>query len=95
MKKDIRTRTYGNSNFININGRRVDLYSARIVYRCEECHAPLNIKGAGLKCSENSRHRGFIHRNEVTRIQETQAANVNQLGEIYQIVDGKVTVKQQ
>lgn len=91
--RNIKTKTYGSANFININGKRVDVYSAKIVYRCEVCHAPLNYRGAGLACSQNQAHRGFIHRNEVTAIEAAQAQNINQLNEFYVIVDGKVKVK--
>jgi hypothetical protein len=88
-----KTKRYGVENFININGKRVDVYSAKIVYRCEECHAPLNYKGAGLVCSHNPTHRGFIHRTEAARIDAAQAININQLSDFYQIVDGKVVIR--
>jgi hypothetical protein len=88
-----KTKRYGTENFIKINGKRVDLFSAKFVYRCEECHASLNYRGAGLICSRNPTHRGFIHRNEAARIEALQATNVNQLSDFYQIVDGKVVIK--
>jgi hypothetical protein len=94
MARNIKTRSYGQSNFIKINDKRVDLFSARIVYRCEACHAPLKLHNAGLICTENPQHRGFIHRNEVARIQAQQATNINQLSDFYEIVNGKVVIKQ-
>lgn len=53
----------------------------------------LNYKGAGLVCSENKDHRGFIHRNEAAKIQEQQTQNINQLNDFYTIENGKVQVK--
>lgn len=91
--RNIKTRSYGTNNFININGQRIDVFSAKIVYRCEQCHAPLNYKGAGLVCSKNPAHRGFIHRNEAAAIETAQTKNINELNQFYVIVDGKVTVK--
>lgn len=91
--RNIKTRLSGNNNFIKINDKRVDLFSAKIIYRCEQCHALLKYHNAGLICTENPKHRGFIHRNEVARIQAQQAANVNQLNDFYKIVNGKVIIK--
>lgn len=89
--RNIRTRP--TENYVKIGDKRVDLFSAKIVYKCEQCHAQLSYKGAGLVCSANPSHKGFIHRNEVRAIREKQAQNVNQLSDFYQIVNGKVVLK--
>lgn len=88
-----KNKKFGTENFIKIGGKRVDLFSAKIVYRCEECHASLNYKGAGVVCSQNKDHRGFIHRNEAAKIQAQQTQNINQLNDFYTIENGKVQVK--
>ena len=91
MARNIRTKTGG--NFININGRHIDIYLAKIVYRCEACHAPLVYHNAGLACSANKQHRGFIHRDEVGKIQQAQTQNIAGLNEFYEIKNGKVVLK--
>lgn len=88
-----KNKKFGTENFLKIGGKRVDLFSAKIVYRCEECHATLNYKGAGVVCSANKDHRGFIHRNEVAKIQAQQTQNINQLNEFYIIENGQVKIK--
>lgn len=88
-----KNKKFGSENFIKIGDKRVDLFSAKIVYHCEECHAMLNYKGAGLVCSVNKDHRGFIHRSEAAKIQEQQAQNINQLNDFYIIENGKVKTR--
>lgn len=90
-----KNKRYGTEHFIKIGDKRVDIYSAKIVYRCEECHASLNYHNAGLICSQNKDHRGFIHRNEAATIQKQQTENINQLNEFYTIENGKVVSKWQ
>ena len=90
MKK---TKRFGTENFIKIGDKRVDIYSAKIVYLCEECHAILKYKGAGLECSHSSNHRGFIHRREAAQIQNQQEQNIKELEAFYEIKDGKVIIK--
>ena len=88
-----KNRRFGTENFITINGKRVDIYSAKIVYRCEECHASLAYRGSGLTCSEKRNHRGFIHRAEVAKIIEQQQHNIDDLEKFYEIKNGKVVIK--
>ena len=78
---------------LKIGGKLVNILLARIVYKCEECHGDLKRVDMGLKCIANPNHRGFIHRDEAEAIQARQAKNVEQLEQVYEIVDGKVTVK--
>jgi hypothetical protein len=78
---------------VKINGRMVDLYGARIVYRCAVCLGDLRIVNSGLKCKADETHRGFVHRDEVARLQEQQAKNLETLNQFYDIVDGKVIIR--
>lgn len=84
--------TEGGHN-LKIGGKQVNILLARIVYKCEECYSDLKRVDMGLKCTSNPGHRGFIHRDEVKVIQARQAKNVEQLEQVYEIVDGKVIVK--
>jgi len=90
--RDTRSGTIG-GHHIRIDGKRVDINLARIVYRCRQCSGKLKRHNFGLKCKGNSTHRGFIHRDRVSKIERQQQQNINQLEEIYIIRDGKVTVK--
>lgn len=78
---------------IKIDGRSINIYLARMVYRCGECFGDLERSGAGLRCQANNEHRGFIHRDVAKKIQQQQAQNVEALSEIYEIIDGKVVIK--
>jgi hypothetical protein len=78
---------------MNINGRQLHRSLGKILYRCEICHAELEYSGAGLICLQNRDHKGFIHRDEVKAIQETQKQNINELNNFYSIKDGKVVIK--
>lgn len=78
---------------IKINGKTLNLYFAKQVYRCAECLSPLRYRNSGLACSENDEHRGFIHREEAEAIRARQEANVEKLSSVYEIVDGKVVVR--
>lgn len=78
---------------IKIKGRVVNIHLARIVYRCEVCHAELKRHNKGLRCQANPAHRGFVHQSRVREIEQAQAANIEQLETVYQIVDGKVVLK--
>lgn len=84
--------TEGGHN-LKIGGKLVNINLARIVYKCEECYGDLKRVDMGLKCVTNSNHRGFIHRDEVKAIQARQTQNVEQLEQVYEVVDGKVKVK--
>lgn len=57
---------------IIIQGKPVDIGLAKIVYKCIWCLANLKNHNAGLKCSENSNHYGFIHRKEAAQLTEEE-----------------------
>lgn len=59
-----KNKKFGTENFLKIGGKRVDLFSAKIVYRCAVCLAKLDYRNSGLICSKDKSHRGFIHRNQ-------------------------------
>ena len=90
--KPFRHRTYGGHS-IKIQGKQVNIYFARLVYRCAECYGELAIKNFGLVCKAHPGHRFYVHQREVEALEEKQAKNVNELSNIYDIVDGKVVVK--
>jgi hypothetical protein len=85
-------RTIGGHD-IKIDGRRIDVNLARIVYKCENCFGDLERYGMGLRCKNNPEHRGFIHRDRVREIQQQQAQNLGALNEVYEIINGKVVKK--
>lgn len=78
---------------MRINGETVSVIVARAVYRCEECLAALKRRDAGLVCTANPAHRGFIEQKEAAAIEQAQKQNINQLSEFYQIIDGKVVIR--
>lgn len=84
---------YSGGHLIRIEGRRVNIHLARLVYRCAHCYGPLEKKEFGLKCQADPEHRGFVHRNVVAQIQAAQQENVEELESIYQIKDGKVVIR--
>jgi hypothetical protein len=78
---------------IKISGKMYDLFTARIVFKCELCLGDLELHNAGLRCKTNHEHRGFVHRDEVAKLKLQQEENINSLKEVYQIIDGKVVIK--
>jgi len=78
---------------IKIQGEWIDLYTARIVYKCAQCFGDLELHNAGLRCKDNHEHGQFVHRDEIAKLRKQQAQNVEALEEFYQIVDGKVVIK--
>jgi len=88
-----RIKTQRSQILIKIGDKRVNIYFAKIVYLCEECHASLDYRGAGLACSKSRVHRGFIHRDEAAKIETQQKQNISELENIYKIENGKVIIK--
>lgn len=82
------------SHAITINGERVNIDYARIVYKCAECLGDLKRHNAGLVCKTDPNHRRFIHRNEGAKIKAMQAEQLKQVAAIYEIVDGQITTKE-
>jgi len=80
-------------NAVHINGESVNIYFARLAYRCAVCFGELEIAGAGVRCAANNEHRRFVRKDDVEKIKQQQDKNVNDLAEFYQIVDGKVIIK--
>jgi hypothetical protein len=78
---------------MRINGETVSVIVAKTAYRCEECLAALAYKDAGLVCTVNPAHRGFIKQKEAAAIEQAQQQNINQLSEFYKIENGKVVIK--
>lgn len=81
------------ANRIKIGGKWHMTAYARIVYRCEECHAELRNYNHGLRCKANLGHRGFIHRDRASEIESAQADNQHELNQFYEIKDGKVVLR--
>ena len=79
---------------IRINGKSVNVYFARIVYRCRECLCKLEIRRAGLECLKDETHRGFIHKDEATKIQAEQEEQIQKIEAVYEIVDGQLVAKE-
>lgn len=75
---------------IKINGQTYNVILARIAFVCEVCHAELKRKDFGLKCSANQHHRGYIKKRTAEKVTINQQENINQLKQVYKIVDGKV-----
>lgn len=78
---------------LKIKGKFVNIYLAKIVYKCEICQGDLAQKGKGLCCRENSEHRGFIHRDEVKALKQKQEESLSVLSGFYAIEGGKVIVR--
>ena len=78
---------------IKIKGQWVSLYVAPYAYVCEVCHSKTKRQDHGLKCTTNPDHRGFTHHLEAAKVNKAQQVNINELENVYAIVDGKVTVK--
>lgn len=57
---------------MKINGQLVDIFLARIVYKCIHCLGDLEVHNAGVRCSENSNHYGFIHRDDAIKFTEQE-----------------------
>lgn len=88
-----RERRIIDTPIMKINGKRIDIYTARIVYKCAECFGDLERHNFGLRCKENHEHRFFVHRDEIAELQKQQSKNIDELKEVYEIVDGKVMIK--
>lgn len=81
-------------HYIKIDGRRIDINFAAIVYRCQACHSKLKKVDAGLKCVNDPSHLGLLHRDEVKRIETEQEENIKELEQFYTIKNGKVVIKE-
>lgn len=53
---------------IQINGKRVDIYLAKVKYLCIHCLGDLRRRDAGLVCTLNEHHYGFIHKSEAQQL---------------------------
>ncbi|GIK42417.1 MAG: hypothetical protein BroJett011_62500 [Chloroflexota bacterium] len=78
---------------MRIGGKVVSRITARYDYRCAECLGALEYWNAGVRCATSSAHRGFVHKSEAARLRAAQQKNIKQLSEVYEIVDGKVRIK--
>lgn len=78
---------------VHINGRRLNIDFARLVYRCAECHGPLAKRGGGLICANDQTHRRFIHQFDVAAIEAERVKQLEQIETVYQIVDGQLVAK--
>lgn len=79
---------------IRIKGKEINIDFARIVYRCEECLGKLRRKDAGLVCTKDENHRGFIHRDEAEKIAAKHNEEMEQVESAYEIVDGQIVAKE-
>lgn len=84
--------SYPTGPVVRIGGQTVSLTVARYDYRCQECLGELRYKDSRVICATNSAHTGFIHKKEAARLQEQQAANIQELSNFYQIKKGKVVI---
>lgn len=57
---------------MKINGKLVDIYLAKITYKCIHCLGDLELYNAGVRCKENSNHYGFIHRDEASKFSQEE-----------------------
>ena len=85
-------RTRGGAT-VRISGKTVNLYYARIVYRCEECLGDLELRNAGLVCKADHNHKGFIHRDDATIAAASRAKKAEAVQENYNIIGGKLVYK--
>ena len=86
-------RSFNSSVTMRIGGEVVNKIVARYAYRCAECLSELKYHNNGLACSANVAHQGFVHKKEAARIAELQKENIKELEKFYEIVDGKVVIK--
>lgn len=81
-------------SLIKINGKMVNARFARIMYRCADCLGKLGYKDNGLVCLTDPDHHNFIHQRQAERIAAEREAAQAALGTVYEIVDGKIVVKE-
>jgi hypothetical protein len=63
-------RTTGGHDITTIQGERINIYLAKVVFCCLYCLSDLERVGHGLKCSQNRQHYGMIRKKiakEMTR----------------------------
>lgn len=64
-------RTTGGHN-ITIQGKPINIHFARLTHLCIHCLAPLKLKNAGLACTENPNHYGFISQKEADSLTDEE-----------------------
>jgi DNA-directed RNA polymerase subunit RPC12/RpoP len=79
---------------IKIGGENVNIYYAKIVYKCAECLGDLERHNMGLRCKADCNHRRFIHRDEVEKIKQQQREQMAEVEASYEIVDGQIVYKE-
>lgn len=79
---------------VKIGGKRIDIYTARIVYKCAECFGDLERHNFGLRCKDSHEHRRFLHRDEVAEIQQQQREQMAEVQLAYKIVNGEIVYKE-
>lgn len=77
-----------------IDGEQVQVIVAALRYRCAQCCGELIDKGHRLQCKTDPGHRGYIHRDDVRRLRQRQSIEQENLSNIYEIKNGKVTLCQ-
>ena len=85
-------RTTGGAT-VRICGKVVNLYLARIVYRCEECLGELELWNAGIICKVDHSHKGFVHQTEAAKIAEYKQQLTSVVEGAYEIKNGILVYK--
>lgn len=78
---------------MRIGGQIVNKIDAKYLYRCAECLGELDYWNAGLACKNDKSHRLFVHRRDVTAIQDLREAEVSDINANYEIIDGLLRPK--
>ncbi len=78
---------------MRVNGQVVSRTVVKLDYRCAECLARLKYWNAGVACTEDVSHRGFVHKTEAARIAAERAKKVAVVEAAYEIVDGQLRPK--
>jgi hypothetical protein len=87
-------RTFNPSVTMRIGGKVVYRDIARYTHRCAECLGPLKYHDAGLACEgAGVEHRFFVHKRDVPAIQALRDAEISEMSESYEIVDGLLRPK--
>lgn len=82
--------SYPTGTTMRVGGEVLSKTVVRFDYRCVECLSPLRYRNAGVVCTQDVTHHGFIHKTEADRIAAEQAAALAQVEQDYQIIDGLI-----
>lgn len=86
-------RAFNASVTMRIGGEVVNKINARYDYRCAECLGELDYWNNGLACKADKGHRHFVYKLDVPAIQALRDAEVAEMSESYEIIDGLLKPK--